>query len=66
MDTDQERAGLVWQIGVWNRIAEVYPREVVPRFTPVVDHVIARAALAPGYHVLDLGTRSGAVAERAA
>jgi SAM-dependent methyltransferase len=51
---------------VWNRIADVYPHEVAPRFTPVVDHVIARAALAAGHHVLDLGTGTGAVAERAA
>jgi SAM-dependent methyltransferase len=66
METDQERAGLAWQIGVWNRIADVYPHEVAPRFTSVVDHVIARAALASGHHVLDLGTGTGAVAERAA
>jgi SAM-dependent methyltransferase len=66
METDQERAGLAWQIGVWNRIADVYPQEVAPRFTSVVDHVIARAALAPGQQVLDLGTGTGAVAERAA
>jgi methylase of polypeptide subunit release factors len=62
METAQEQAGLAWQIGVWNRIADVYPHEVAPRFTPVVDHVLARAALAPGQHVLDLGTGTGAVA----
>ena len=66
MGTNQERAGLSWQVGVWNRMVDVYPREVDPRRTPVVEHVIACAALAPGQHVLDLGTGTGAVAECAA
>jgi SAM-dependent methyltransferase len=66
MATDQEQAGLAWQIGVWNRISDVYVREIDRRFAPVVDGVIARATLTPGQHVLDLGTGTGAVAERAA
>jgi ubiquinone/menaquinone biosynthesis C-methylase UbiE len=32
----------------------------------VVEHVITRAALQPGQHVLDLGTGTGAVALQAA
>jgi len=28
MDPDQERAGLAWQMGVWNRIADIYLREI--------------------------------------
>jgi SAM-dependent methyltransferase len=66
VESDQEREGLEWQIGVWNRIANTYLREIDQRFEPVVDGVIARAALRPGEHVLDLGTGTGAVAERAA
>ena len=66
MDTDQEQAGVAWQLGIWNRISEIYAREIDQRFAPVVDGVIARAALTAGQHVLDLGTGTGAVAERAA
>jgi len=66
MDTDQERAGLVWQMGVWNRIANIYLREIDRRFMPVVQQVVGRAALTAGQHVLDLGTGTGAVAEGAA
>jgi SAM-dependent methyltransferase len=66
MDTDQERTGLAWQTGVWNRIADIYLREIDRRFAPVVQQVIGRAALTAGQHVLDLGTGTGAVAERAA
>jgi hypothetical protein len=45
MDTDQERAGLAWQPGVWNRIADIYLREIDRRFAPVVQQVIRRATL---------------------
>jgi enediyne biosynthesis protein CalE5 len=66
METDQEQAGLAWQLGVWNRISDIYLREIDQRFAPVVDRVVARASLTAGQHVLDLGTGTGAVAERAA
>jgi SAM-dependent methyltransferase len=66
MDPPQEQAGLAWQIGVWNRISDIYLREIDRRFAPVVEHVIARAQLAAGDRVLDLGTGTGAVAARAA
>lgn len=66
VESDQEREGLAWQIGVWNRISPVYLREIDRRFEPVVDGVIARAALRAGEPVLDLGTGTGSVAERAA
>ena len=66
MDSPQEQAGLAWQIGVWNRISDVYLREIDRRFAPVVEHVITRAQLAAGERVLDLGTGTGAVAARAA
>ena len=61
-----EHQGLRWQIGVWNGISEIYLREIDRRFAPVVDAVMTRAGLRLGERVLDLGTGTGAVAERAA
>ena len=66
MEGELDRAGLAWQTSVWDRMSDVYVREVDRRFVPVVEHVIARAGLQPGERVLDLGTGTGAVAERAA
>ncbi len=66
MTTDPQQEGLPWQIGVWNRISDIYMREIDKRFVPVTDSVIARAQLTTGQHILDLGTGTGAVAERAA
>lgn len=62
----QEREGLAWQVGVWDRMSDIYLREIDRRFESVVDGVLARAALAPAERVLDLGTGTGAVAEHAA
>ncbi len=64
--SDLEQEGLAWQISVWNRISDIYLHEIDERFTPVVDAVITRADLSTGESVLDLGTGTGAVAERAA
>lgn len=66
MEGNDAREGLTWQIGVWDRISDIYLREIDQRFAPVVENVIARAGLEPGHRVLDLGTGTGAVAERAA
>ena len=66
VDSDQERAAVAWQTGVWSRISDIYMREIDGRFAPVVEALITRAVLAPGENVLDLGTGTGAVAERAA
>jgi SAM-dependent methyltransferase len=66
VDSDQEREALVWQTGVWNRISDIYLHEIDRRFAPVVEAVIARAVLAPGEDILDLGTGTGAVAQLAA
>ena len=63
---EHDRAGLAWQRGIWDRYPELYRQEVDRRFAPVVEHVITRAALQPGQHVLDLGTGTGAVALQAA
>jgi SAM-dependent methyltransferase len=65
-ESNREQEGLSWQIGVWNRISDIYVREIDPRFEPVVEGVVVRAGLAPGEDVLDLGTGTGAVAQRAA
>src|SRR5688572_8594377 len=65
-DPKQERDAIAWQTGVWNRMSDVYVREIDQRFAPVVDALVARSGLRSGEHVLDLGTGTGAVAQRAA
>jgi SAM-dependent methyltransferase len=62
----QQQKGVEWQIGVWNRMSDVYLREIDSRFAPVVHGVLARAGLANGEDVVDLGTGTGSVAQRAA
>jgi SAM-dependent methyltransferase len=47
-------------------MSQIYLREIDKRFEPVVEQLIARAALTPSEHVLDLGTGTGSVAIRAA
>jgi SAM-dependent methyltransferase len=66
MDDNTERQGFQWQVGVWDRISQLYLREVDPRFAPVVGNVLRRADLKPGQRVLDLGTGTGSVAIGAA
>lgn len=66
IDPNHDREVLAWQTGVWNRISEIYLREIDQRFAPVVDALIGRAALGNDEQVLDLGTGTGAVAKRAA
>jgi SAM-dependent methyltransferase len=66
IDPNREREALAWQTGVWNRISDIYLREIDLRFVPVVEALIGRAALRTGEQVLDLGTGTGAVAQRAA
>ncbi|MDQ3045675.1 MAG: methyltransferase domain-containing protein [Chloroflexota bacterium] len=66
MDDERDQAALDWQVGVWDRMSGIYVREVDRRFAPVVDRVVARADLIAGQRVLDLGTGTGAVAERSA
>ena len=63
---DNEQRALQWQVGVWDRISELYLREVDPRFSSVVQNVLERADLKPGHRVLDLGTGTGSVAIGAA
>lgn len=58
--------GLKWQVGIWDRMSGAYVLEVDKRFVPVIDCTLARAHLESGQRVLDLGTGTGAVAERAA
>ena len=65
-EEERDEKALAWQVGVWDRISDVYLREIDKRFAPVVDQVIRRAALEPGHNVLDLGTGTGAAALLAA
>src|SRR5438093_11266954 len=62
----EREAGRAWQVGVWDRISTSYWSEIDPRFAPVVDGVVGRAALRLGESVLDLGTGTVAVAAKAA
>ena len=62
----REHDALAWQVDIWDRISQLYLREVDKRFAPIVEQVIRRAALEPGQNVLDLGTGTGAVALQAA
>jgi len=66
MQPDPDHAGLAWQTGVWDAMAQRYERDVDRRFGSVVDGVVQRAGLQPGEQVLDLGTGTGQVAIRAA
>ncbi len=61
-----EQEAFQWQVGVWDRISQLYFREVDPRFAPVVAGAINRAGLKPGEKVLDLGTGTGSLAVEAA
>jgi SAM-dependent methyltransferase len=63
---DNRVEGFAWQVGVWERMADVYRREIDTRFGPVIEAVMKRAELVPGETVLDLGTGTGAVAILAA
>jgi SAM-dependent methyltransferase len=58
--------GAVWQVGVWDKMAEIYEQEIDTRFGPVVERVLALADLQPGETALDLGTGTGSVAFAAA
>jgi SAM-dependent methyltransferase len=66
MMPDNRVEGFAWQLGVWERMADVYRREIDTRFGPVIEAVLKRAELVPGETVLDLGTGTGAVAILAA
>src|SRR5687767_11509514 len=66
MDSDNERQALAWQVGIWDRISQLYLREVDPRFATVVENVMRRGDLRSGNRVLDLGTGTGSVAVLAA
>jgi SAM-dependent methyltransferase len=65
-NSKEDREGFEWQVGVWNRISDVYAREIDERFAPVVEALIGKAQLEQGERVLDLGTGTGTAAERAA
>lgn len=66
VDPEAERAGVAWQVGVWDGISQIYVDAIDRRFAPVVDAVIKRATLHPGEQVLDLGTGTGEAAIKAA
>ena len=44
-ELERERDAFEWQIGVWNRISDVYLREIDERFAPVVEAVVVLSSL---------------------
>ena len=66
MNFTPEHEAFQWQVGVWDRISQLYFGEIDPRFAPVIAGAVRRADLKPGEKVLDLGTGTGAVAIEAA
>lgn len=65
-DPAAAQAGVTWQIGVWDSMAQVYAEEIDRLFAPVVAALLAHARPQPGERVLDLGTGTGAAALAAA
>jgi SAM-dependent methyltransferase len=66
IDPNRDREAFEWQTGVWNGISDIYVRDIDRLFVPVVEALVGRAKLIGGEQVLDLGTGTGAVAQRAA
>ena len=66
MKSAPEQEALQWQVGVWDRISQLYLDEIDPRFAPVVGGVIRRSGLKPGEKILDLGTGTASLAIEAA
>jgi ubiquinone/menaquinone biosynthesis C-methylase UbiE len=62
MAHNRDDEAIAWQTRVWDNMSDVYLAEVDKRFIPVIDGVVNRAAIKPGFHVLDLGTGTGSVA----
>src|SRR5262249_21799946 len=65
-ELDQDQAGLTWQTDIWNRMSQIYQREIDRRFVPVIEQVIARAGVSPGARAPARGRGPGAGALRAA
>lgn len=65
MSNDQNHAELIahdWQVGIWDKMSDVYADAIDPRFVPVITRLMKRANPVPGSTILDLGTGTGAVA----
>ena len=62
----RDQAGLSWQMTTWDHMADLYLNENASRMAPVADRAVAHAVLTSGEQVLDLGTGTGIVLERAA
>ena len=44
---DNRTEGFAWQLRVWDRMADVYQREIDIRFSPVIDQVLKLANSSP-------------------
>ena len=45
MKSAPDQEALQWQVGVWDRISQLYLHEIDPRFAPVIGGVTRRAGL---------------------
>jgi len=52
---DNRTEGFAWQLRVWDRMADVYQREIDIRFSPVIDQVLKLANSSPERRSLILG-----------
>ncbi len=66
MGSHLDEKGLEWQIGVWDRISDLYIREIDRRFIPVIETLMNHASLQGGEAVLDLGSGTGSLTLAAA
>lgn len=62
----QQNEGFAWQVGVWDRMADTYQKEIDRRFGPVIEAVLDQAELRSAETILDLGTGTGSLAVEAA
>jgi hypothetical protein len=40
--TDELEAGFAWQVGIWDRMAEIFQREIDRRFAPIIQELVNR------------------------
>lgn len=66
MVDERSDLGFAWQVRIWDKMADLYQREIDARFGPVIEQLLAHADLQPKEIVLDLGTGTGSVAFAAA
>ena len=62
MSDQQSKNGFDWQVNVWDKQADIYQKDIVSKFVPVIDQMVKFAELQADEIVLDLGTGTGSLA----